>query len=218
MTLDFSVVLTQWPLLLNGLLLTVFLTLLSAIFGTALGIACGLVRSKGPGWARWAVGLYVELIRNTPFIIQLFFIFFGLPALGLKMTALAAAILANVINLAAYVSEIARSGIEATPDGQIEAAQSLALDRWQIFSRVVLPPALKRVWPALVGQMVIIMLGSAVCSQISTEELTYAANQIASNSFRNFETYIVVAGLYLLLAIALRRLLNWVGPRFIFGR
>ncbi|MEQ7922687.1 amino acid ABC transporter permease [Xanthomonas sp. WHRI 1810A] len=218
MTLDFSVVLKQWPLLLDGMLLTIALTLISAVFGTVLGITCGLIRSKGPSWARWTVGLYVELIRNTPFIIQLFFIFFGLPGLGLKMTALTAAILANVINLGAYVSEIARSGIEATPNGQIEAAQSLALDRWQVFTRVVLPPALKRVWPTLVGQMVIIMLGSAVCSQISTEELTYAANQIASTSFRNFETYIVVALLYLLLAVALRRLLNWVGPRFIFGR
>jgi polar amino acid transport system permease protein len=218
MTLDFSVVFAQWPQLLNGLLLTVLLTLLAAVFGTALGIACGVIRSKGPRWARWLIGLYVELIRNTPFIIQLFFIFFGLPGLGLKMTALTAAILANVINLGAYVSEIARSGIEATPNGQIEAAESLALDRWQIFTRVILPPALKRVWPALVGQMVIIMLGSAVCSQISTEELSYAANQIASTSFRNFETYIVVAGLYLLLSIALRRLLNWVGPHFIFGR
>ena len=218
MTLDFSVVFAQWPQLLNGLLLTVWLTLLTAVFGTTLGIACGVIRSKGPRWARWLIGLYVELIRNTPFIIQLFFIFFGLPGLGLKMTALTAAILANVINLGAYVSEIARSGIEATPNGQIEAAESLALDRWQIFTRVILPPALKRVWPALVGQMVIIMLGSAVCSQISTEELSYAANQIASTSFRNFETYIVVAGLYLLLSIALRRLLNWVGPHFIFGR
>jgi polar amino acid transport system permease protein len=218
MTLDFSVVFEQWPQLLNGLLLTVVLTLLAALFGTTLGIACGVIRSKGPRWARWLIGLYVELIRNTPFIIQLFFIFFGLPGLGLTMTALTAAILANVINLGAYVSEIARSGIEATPNAQIEAAESLALDRWQIFTRVILPPALKRVWPALVGQMVIIMLGSAVCSQISTEELTYAANQIASTSFRNFETYIVAAGLYLLLAIALRRLLNWVGPHFIFGR
>ncbi|WP_110950227.1 amino acid ABC transporter permease [Pseudomonas bohemica] len=218
MTLDFSVALKQWPLLLDGLLLTVFLTLLAAVFGTVLGIACGVIRSKGPRWARWLIGAYVELIRNTPFIIQLFFIFFGLPGLGLKMTALTAAILANVVNLGAYVSEIARSGIEATPNGQIEAAESLALDRWQIFTRVILPPALKRVWPALVGQMVIIMLGSAVCSQISAEELSYAANQIASNSFRNFETYIVVAALYLLLSIALRRLLNWVGPHFIFGR
>jgi polar amino acid transport system permease protein len=218
MTLDFSVVLKQWPLLLDGLALTVGLTLIAAVLGTLLGIACGVIRSKGPRWARWLIGTYVELIRNTPFIIQLFFIFFGLPGLGLKMTALTAAILANVINLGAYVSEIARSGIEATPNGQIEAAESLALDRWQIFTRVILPPALKRVWPALVGQMVIIMLGSAVCSQISAEELSYAANQIASNSFRNFETYIVVAALYLLLSIALRRLLNWVGPHFIFGR
>ncbi|NBB09472.1 amino acid ABC transporter permease [Pseudomonas sp. SLFW] len=218
MTLDFSVVLKQWPLLLDGLALTVGLTLIAAVLGTLLGIACGVIRSKGPRWARWLIGTYVELIRNTPFIIQLFFIFFGLPGLGLKMTALTAAILANVINLGAYVSEIARSGIEATPNGQIEAAESLALDRWQIFTRVILPPALKRIWPALVGQMVIIMLGSAVCSQISAEELSYAANQIASNSFRNFETYIVVAALYLLLSIALRRLLNWVGPHFIFGR
>jgi polar amino acid transport system permease protein len=218
MTLDFSVVLSQWPQLLKGMQLTVFLTVFAAVVGTLIGIAFAVARSKGPTWLSWWVGLYVELIRNTPFIIQLFFIFFGLPSLGLKMTALTAAILANVINLAAYVSEIARSGIEATPAGQLEAAQSLALNRWQVFTRVVLPPALKRVWPALVSQVIIIMLGSAVCSQISTEELSYAANQISSTSFRSFETYIVVALLYLGLAIALRRVLNWVGPRFIFGR
>lgn len=218
MTLDFSVVLSQWPLLLDGLLLTIFLTFIAALAGTVLGIACGVARSRGPVWLGWTVGLYVELIRNTPFIIQLFFIFFGLPSMGLKMTALTAAILANVINLGAYVSEIARSGLEATPRGQIEAAQSLALDRWQVFSRVILPPALKRVWPALVSQVVIIMLGSAVCSQISTEELSFSANQISSTTFRSFETYIVVAGLYLALAVGLRRVLNWVGPRFIFGR
>lgn len=218
MTLDFSAVFDQWPLLLNGMWLTLLLTLIAAVFGTLLGVACALTRSSGPRWARWMVGLYVELIRNTPFIIQLFFIFFGLPVMGLKMSALTAAILANVINLGAYVCEIARSGIEATPRGQLEAAQSLALNRWQTFTRVVLPPALKRVWPALVGQIVIIMLGSAVCSQISTEELSYSANQIASASFRNFETYIVVAAMYLALSVALRRLLNWVGPRFIFAR
>lgn len=218
MTLDFSVVLSQWPLLLHGLLLTIYLTAIAALLGVAIGIGCAVARSKGPRWAQLSVGLYVEVIRNTPFIIQLFFIFFGLPSLGMKMTALTAAVLANVINLSAYISEIARAGIEATPRGQLEAAQSLALDRWQTFTRVVLPPALQRVWPALVGQVVIIMLGSAVCSQISTEELSYSANQIASTSFRNFEAYAVVAVMYLVLAIALRRLLNWVGPRFIFSR
>lgn len=110
------------------------------------------------------------------------------------------------------------AGLESTPRGQIEAAQSLALNRWQIFTRVVLPPSLSRVWPALVSQVIIVMLGSAVCSQISTEELSYAANMIASRTFRNFEAYIVATCVYLGLAVVLRQILNWVGPRFIFGR
>ena len=116
------------------------------------------------------------------------------------------------------VSRAHRAGIESTPRGQIEAAQSLALNRVQVFTRVVLPPALKRVWPAMVSQIIIVMLGSAVCGQISTEELSYAANVIQAQNFRTFEAYIVATGIYLLLAIALRHLLNWAGPRFVFGR
>lgn len=218
MEFDFGAVLKHWPTLLNGLWMTLLITAISASLGTVLGIGCGWARAKGPAWARWIVGGYVELIRNTPFIVQLFFIFFGLPPLGIKLTALTASLLANVINLGAYVSEIARSGIEATPRGQIEAGQSLALSRWQVFSRVVLPPALKKVWPALVGQIIIIMLGSAVCSQISMDELSYSANQIASNTFRNFEVYIVAAAMYLLLAVFVRHAVNWIGLRLIFGR
>ena len=126
--------------------------------------------------------------------------------------------LAMVLNLGAYACEQIRAGIEATPRGQIEAANSLALTPWQVFSRVVLPPSLGRVWPALVGQIIIVMLGSSVCSQISTEEISYAANLIASRSFRSFEAYIVVTVVYLGLAVLLRSLLNWIGPRFIFNR
>ena len=132
------------------------------------------------------VGLYVELIRNTPFIVQLFFLFFGLPSLGIKLSPESASVLAMVINLGAYATEIIRAGIEATPRGQIEAALSLALSRAQVFTRVVLPPALRKVWPALVSQIIIVMLGSAVCGQISTEELSYAANLIQSRNFRSF--------------------------------
>lgn len=218
MTLDFAVVLAQWPMLLKGLALTCLLTLLSAPLGVALGVACAWLRLHGPAAPRALVGAYVELVRNTPFIIQLFFVFFGLPALGLRLSPEVASTLAMVLNLGAYASEIARAGIEATPTGQIEAAQSLAMNRWQIFVHVVLPPALARVWPALVSQVIIVMLGSAVCGQISTEEFSYAANLIASRTFRNFEAYILVTLAYLGLAVALRRLLNWIGPRFIFGR
>lgn len=215
---DFMAVLEQWPMLLYGLWLTVLLTAISAVFGTVVGIAGGWARSEGPLWLRTVVGAYVEIIRNTPFIVQLFFVFFGLPALGLKLSADIASVIAMVLNLGAYVSEIVRAGLESTPRGQIEAAQSLALNRWQIFTRVVLPPSLSRVWPALVSQIIIVMLGSAVCSQISTEELSYAANLISSRNFRSFESYIVVTAVYLALAVVLRQILNWIGPRFIFGR
>lgn len=215
---DFLVVLAQWPMLLHGLWLTVALTLVSALVGTLLGIGCAWVRAYGPAWSRAAVGAYVELIRNTPFIIQLFFVFFGLPSLGLRLSPEVASILAMVLNLGGYSCEIIRAGIEATPRGQVEAAQSLALTPRQIFLHVVLPPALARVWPAQVGQVIIVMLGSAVCSQISTEEVSYAANLIASRTFRTFEAYIVVSAIYLALAIAMRSLLQWVGRRLILRR
>lgn len=218
MSLDFLVVLAQWPMLLKGLALTVLLTAIAAPVGSGLGIACAWARLHGPVWLRVLVGSYVELIRNTPFIIQLFFIFFGLPALGVKLSAETASILAMVLNLGAYACEIVRAGIESTPPGQIEAAKSLALNRWQIFTRVVLPPSLARVWPALVSQIIIVMLGSAVCGQISTEEISYAANLISSRTFRSMESYILVTLVYLGFAVLLRQTLNWAGPRFIFGR
>ncbi|RCW63103.1 amino acid ABC transporter permease [Pseudorhodoferax soli] len=215
---DFGAVLSQWPLLVTGMLWTIGLTAISALLGVALGVVFAWVRSHGAPWLKWVVGTYVELIRNTPFIVQLFFIYFGLPAAGVKLSAETASVIAMVVNLSAYATEIIRAGIDATPKGQIEAAASLALSRMQTFTRVVLPPALKKVWPALVSQTIIVMLGSAVCGQISTPELSYAANLIQSRNFRAFEAFIIATVLYLLLAMALRRLLNWAGPKFIYGR
>jgi polar amino acid transport system permease protein len=121
------------------------------------------------------------------------------------------------LNLGAYGTEILRSGIQAAPRGQWEAAQSLALGPMQVFTRVILPPAFKRVWPALTSQIVIVMLGSAVCGQISTEELSYAANLIQSRNFRAFEAFIIATLIYLALSMAVRRLLLWAGPRWFFG-
>lgn len=215
---DFPAVLSQWPGLLRGALFTLGLTAASAMLGLGLGIACGWARAWGPRWLTAAVAAYVELVRNTPFIVQLFFIFFGLPSLGVRLTPEAASVLAMVVNLGAYAAEIVRAGIESTPRGLVEAARSLALTPAQVFTRVVLPPALGRVWPAMVGQIVIVMLGSAVCGQISAQELSYAANLIQSRNFRAFEAYIVAAAVYLLMAVCLRALLNWIGPRWVFGR
>ncbi|MGE4240750.1 amino acid ABC transporter permease [Ramlibacter sp.] len=216
--LDFAAVLSQWPLLLHGVAWTLGLTVISAIAGIAVGVAAAWARIHGPTWLAALAGAYVELVRNTPFIVQLFFVFFGLPAAGVKLSPEAASIIAMVVNLGAYATEIIRAGVEATPRGQIEAAMSLALTRAQVFMRVVLPPALRKVWPALVSQVIIVMLGSAVCGQIATQELSYAANLIQSRNFRAFEAFIVATAIYLLLSIAVRRLMNWLGPRFLFGR
>lgn len=218
MTMDFLPVLAQWPMLLKGLMLTFVLTGIALPLGIALGIACAWMRLHAGLAIRTAVATYVEVFRNTPFIIQLFFLFFGLPAIGVRLSPETASILAMTLNLGAYACEQIRAGIEATPRGQIEAAQCLALSPWQTFTRVVLPPSLGRVWPALTGQMIIVMLGSAVCSQISTEEISYAANLISSRTFRSFESYIIVTLSYLLLAVLMRQFLSWLGPRFIFGR
>ena len=185
--LDFGAVLSQWPLLLTGVAWTMGLTAVSTLVGLAFGIGFAWARNEGAWVLKWVVGAYVEIIRNTPFIIQLFFLFFGLPAMGVQLDPVWASVLAMVINLSAYATEIIRAGIRATPKGQIEAAQSLALTPAQTFLHVVLPPALRRVWPALVSQVIIVMLGSSVCSQISTEELSFAANLIQSRNFRAFE-------------------------------
>lgn len=218
MTLDFGAVLAEWPALLRGAGFTLLLSALAAAGGLLLGVACGWARAWGPKPLQHAVGVYVELIRNTPFIVQLFFIFFGLPSLGVKLTPEIASVLAMVINLGAYAAEIVRAGIENTPKGQIEAARSLAMNEWQVFVRVVLPPALGRVWPAMVSQIVIVMLGSAVCGQIAAQELSYVANLIQSRNFRAFEAFIVATLMYLALSIMVRHALHWAGKRFIFGR
>jgi polar amino acid transport system permease protein len=215
--LDFPAVLAEWPLLAVGAAWTVSLIAVAGAVGVGVGIACAWARVNGPPWLRVVVGGYVEAIRNTPFIVQLFFVFFGLPGLGIKLSPEVASMLAMVVNLGAYAAEIVRAGIATTPRGQFEAARSLAMTEAQVFLRIVLPPALGRVWPALVSQIVLVMLGSAVCGQISTPELSHAANLIQSRNFRGFESFIVATLIYLALAIGLRRLLGWAGPRFVFG-
>ncbi|WP_265516486.1 amino acid ABC transporter permease [Nitratireductor luteus] len=208
---SFSWLAEYYPVLLKGILITIELTVVGGLLGVALGTTCAWARALGPAWIKPPVSAYVELIRNTPFLIQLFFIFFGLPSLGVRLTELQAANLAMIVNLGAYSCEIIRAGIQATPRGQFEAGASLAMTPIQTFRYVVLVPALQRIWPALSSQVVIVMLGSAVVSQIAAEDLTFAANFIQSRSFRAFEAYFVSTVIYLVLAIVLRQIMAGVG-------
>tara|TARA_E500000318_G_C3554340_1_gene210379 strand:- start:376 stop:1047 length:672 start_codon:yes stop_codon:yes gene_type:complete len=214
---DFGAILPHWELLFDGVILTTQLTVIGAVVGVGFGILGAWARASRAPVISPIVGIYVELIRNTPFLVQLFFIFFGLPALGVKLTEFQAAVLAMIVNLGAYSTEIVRAGIQAIPQGQIEAAQTLAMNRVQIFRYVVILPALQKIWPALSSQIVIVMLGSSVCSQIAAEELTFGANYIQALNFRAFEVYFVVTALYLVMSILLRMGLKVLG-NFLFER
>ncbi|MBY4730317.1 amino acid ABC transporter permease [Cupriavidus pauculus] len=214
---DFLSVLDYTDVLLKGIAVTAQLTLTGGVLGVAVAIAGAWAKTQGPAWLRAVVSAYVELIRNTPFLIQLFFIFFGLPSLGVHLPEMLAASLAMVINLGAYGTEIVRAGLAASPRGQFEAGASLAMSPFQVFRHVVLRPALQKIWPALSSQIVIVMLGSAVCSQIAAQDLTYAANFIQGRNFRAFEVYLVSTSIYLLLALVLRQLLRGIG-RQLFAR
>jgi polar amino acid transport system permease protein len=216
--LDFSALADYLGLFLHGMGVTLGLTAIAASLGIALSIGGAATARWGLGWARALVLAYVELIRNTPFLAQLFFIFFGLPALGIRMTAMTAAILAMTVNLTAYAIEIVRAGIEAVPPGQREASLALGLRPVKVFIYVILPQALANVYPALVSQVIIIMLESAVVSQIAVMDLTHVGDYIQSRTYRAFETYFVIAAVYLAMAIGLRWLLRRAGGRLFAGR
>ena len=205
--------------LVSGALATLWMSSLSMVFGLALGIACAFLGRSSVAPVRWLVGAYVEIFRNTPLLVQLFIIYFSLPSLGLRLEAEQAAVLGLSINLGAYATEIVRSGIDAVPQGQIEAGRALGLSRLQVFRLVILFQALKVAYPALASQFVILMLGSSIVSAISATELTAVTNSLQSTTFRAFEFYFVATGIYLAMALAIRSLLAgiyWVG--FVRGR
>jgi polar amino acid transport system permease protein len=202
--LQFGPVFAGFPDLLRGALLTIELSLGAMLFGLVVAIACAFAKSSGQRPLRWLVNLYVEAIRNTPFLVQLFIIYFALPPLGLRLDANTAALLAMVINLGAYATEIVRAGIEAMPRGQIEAGRALGLTRIQVFRFIIIFPAVKAVYPALASQFILIMLGSSLVAAISAEELTGIANSLQARSFRSFEAYFVVTLLYLVMTLGFR--------------
>ena len=209
----FDVVWDHFPEMLAGALLTIRLSAVAMVLGLILGVICAYQSSAGSPPVRRAIKLYVELIRNTPFLVQIFIFYFSLPAIGIRLDANTAAMVAMTINLGAYASEIVRSGIEAIPRGQIEAGRALGLRQLQIFRRIILFPALKTVYPALASQFILLMLGSSVVSTISAVELTAITNSLQSTTFRSFEFYFVATGMYLVMALGFRAgftLLYWL--------
>lgn len=200
---NFAPVFAASDALLIGALETVKLSLAAMVLGLVVGIVGAALKIFGGPILRFVVDAYVEIIRNTPFLVQIFFIFFALPFFGLRLSPTQAAILALLVNVGAYAIEIIRAGIESISKGQIEAGLALGLHRIQILRYIILNPALRAVYPALTSQFILLMLSSSVVSTISANDLTAVANDIQSTTFASFEVYFVITIIYLVMAMGL---------------
>lgn len=213
-TFDFSPILQDWPLLARGIWATITISAIAMALGLVLGVVLTALRMAPLRPLRaFAIG-YIELVRNTPFLVQVFFIFFGMPELGLRLNAMEAAVLAMTLNCSAYVAEIVRGGVESIRPGQIEAGRALGLSRLDVYRFIVFRPAIRAVYPSLCSQFILMMLNTSLVASISAQELTYAAQSIDNRTFRSFEVYFVLGAIYLTLSQLLSLGLRGIGRAY----
>lgn len=210
---DFTPVIEGFPNLLWGCLGTLGLALAGMVLAMAIGIGGVALRDSRRAPVRWGVIAFVEVIRNTPFLVQIYFIFFALPLAGLRLDPTPTAILALGINGGAYAIEIIRGGVQSIAKGQIEAGLALGLHRAQVFWLIVLKPAFRAVYPSLVSQFILLSLTTSVAAAISAYELTAVAQRIESDSFRSFEVYGTITLMYLAMSFLLMRLFALLSAR-----
>jgi len=206
---DFSFVTDFWPSLLEGTWLSIKMSTLSLVLGFLVGVVLAVGKTEGGLFLRSAITAFVDLTRNTPLIVQAFWLFFGLAALQIRVPAFYAAIVALTINTSGYTCEIVRAGMESVHKGQKEAAACLSFNKAQVLRYIVLPQAIEKMYPALVSQFVLMMLASSIMSQISAQELTAVGYQIQSETFRGFEVFIIIAIIYVFLSWLLRVSMSW---------
>jgi len=212
-TFHWEVPLRNLPLFLWGVLGTLEISGIAVLCGLVIAIAAALARLSKHRLLRGVATAYVEAIRNTPLLVQLFYFYFGLPAIGINLKAFSVAIVALTINCGAYSTEILRAGIQSIHRGQSEAGLSLGMTSWQVFRYVILMPTLRVVWPPLASQFIATMLGSSIVSQISAEELTYAGAFLESRTFRTFEIFFVITIIYFLMSQCFSLLFYLTGRR-----
>jgi len=199
MNLDFSVVLTKIPILLEGCVVTLQISFFALLLGMIFGIAGALCRISANRALNSLAFMYVWVIRGTPVMVQLFILYFGLPQLGIKLPSMVAGVLGLAINTGAYITEIIRAGIQAVDKGQMEAALSVGMSFRQAMVRIIGPQATKICIPPLVNQFIMTLKNSSIASLVTITELFRTGEQIIYTTFRSFEVYVTVAVLYLIM-------------------
>lgn len=212
--LDFTPVIDGMPALLMGCLGTFLLAISGMALAIVIGIGGVILRDFRIAPVRWLVKAFVEIIRNTPFLVQIFFIYFALPLAGLRLDPTPTAIIALGINGGAYAIEIIRGGVQSIGKGQIEAGLALGLHKAQVFRLIVLKPALRAIFPSLTSQFVLLTLTTSIASAISAYELTSVAQRIESDSFRSFEVYGTITLFYLVISWVMMRFFTAISTRY----
>jgi len=215
LTSTVQVILDALPMLLQGVLITLKIVIISLSFAFVIGLITGLMNTSHSKFLRIISTVYVDLIRGTPLLVQVFFIYFGLPVfLDIRVPAEIAGIVALSLNAGAYISEVFRAGIISIDKGQVEAARSLGFNRFLTMRLVILPQAVRRMLPAFVNQFIISIKDTSLLSVIGIQELTQRGEIIISTNFRSFEIWGIVGIFYFIIIYALTRLSHLLERRF----
>ncbi|WP_027937136.1 amino acid ABC transporter permease [Anaeroarcus burkinensis] len=215
MNFDFDLVTRSFPLLLLGAGVTIQITALSVGFGLVIGVFMGMARLSKLWVIRSFAAVYVDFIRGTPLLVQIFLIYFALPIIiGQRIDPFIAAITACSINSGAYVAEIFRGGIQSIDKGQMEAGRSLGMTWWQTMRFIILPQAFKRVIPPLGNEFIAMLKDSSLVSVIGFEELTRRGQLIIARTYGSFEIWLTVAFIYLVMTLSISRLVAYLERRY----
>jgi His/Glu/Gln/Arg/opine family amino acid ABC transporter permease subunit len=199
--------------LLAGMLITVELTVVTIFLSLVLGLLVALARMYGPRWLAWIVLAYVEVMRDTPLLLQLIYIYYVLPEIGIRLDSFSASVLALTLNYSAYISEVYRSGIQGIAKGQSDAAAALGMTRPLALRRIVLPQAIRLVIPALGNFLISLFKDTALCSVVSVQEVLFTAQLMAARNYQYFTLYTVVGALYFIVGFAAARLVDHLERR-----
>ncbi len=202
-----------WPILSNGFALTILCWALGTLFGMVLGLVIALVQRYGPRPVFWLIQAYIEIIRGTPFLVQLFVLYYGGPLIGLRLEALTAGLVGLTVYGSPYFAEIFRAGFLAVPVGQLEAARAIGMSEPTIVRRILLPLGLVSALPALVNFSIILTKETVILSIITVPELMYSVQRMSTETFRYLEANLVLALFFWALVETISRAGRWLEAR-----
>ncbi|SMP62834.1 amino acid ABC transporter membrane protein, PAAT family [Anoxynatronum buryatiense] len=208
-SMDFSFITRYQGLYLTGTRNTIFLAVLAVLFGVMLGLILALMRRSSLKPVKFIAAAYIEFVRGTPLLVQLFIIFYGLPVVtGMRFPDFVAGVIALSLNSAAYVAEIIRAGLQSVDRGQMEAARSLGMPHNMAMRHIIIPQAFKNILPALGNEFIVVIKESAIVSVIGIYDIMRSANIVRGITYRPFEPLIVAALIYFVLTFTLSNLLG----------